>query len=141
MEVHKHPHHVMHKKDWNEYALEFFMLFLAVFLGFLVENFHEHYVEKERLHQYLKSTHIDIDRNIASLDSCIRENTAMIKRYDPLVQGLMQNSTVDRSAFAKTLGVVWYRGFNNKNETFEQIKSSGTLRYVNNQELLSEILQ
>ncbi len=33
MEVH-HPHHVTHKKKWTEYLLEFFMLFLAVFLGF-----------------------------------------------------------------------------------------------------------
>ena len=31
MEVHKHAHHVMHKKKWTEYFLEFFMLFLAVF--------------------------------------------------------------------------------------------------------------
>ena len=38
MEVHKHPHHVTHKKKWAEYLLEFFMLFLAVFLGFLAEN-------------------------------------------------------------------------------------------------------
>ena len=28
MEVHKHPHHVTHKKKWPEYLLEFFMLFL-----------------------------------------------------------------------------------------------------------------
>jgi hypothetical protein len=44
MEVHKHPHHVTHKKKWGEYLLEFFMLFLAVFLGFVAENF-----EKEQL--------------------------------------------------------------------------------------------
>lgn len=42
MEVHKHPHHVTHKKKWGEYFLEFLMLFLAVFLGFLAENFREH---------------------------------------------------------------------------------------------------
>ncbi len=24
MEVHKHPHHVTHKKKWGEYLLEFF---------------------------------------------------------------------------------------------------------------------
>ena len=35
MEVHKHPHHVKHKKKWNEYLLEFFMLFLAVFWALL----------------------------------------------------------------------------------------------------------
>ena len=38
MEVHKHPHHVTHKKKWGEYILEFLMLFLAVFLGFIAEK-------------------------------------------------------------------------------------------------------
>ncbi len=33
MEVHKHPHHVTHKKKWGEYLLEFIMLFLAVWMG------------------------------------------------------------------------------------------------------------
>src|SRR6478736_3470442 len=41
MEVHKHPHHVTHKKKWGEYFLEFLMLFLAVFLGFITENIRE----------------------------------------------------------------------------------------------------
>src|SRR6476646_4366628 len=52
MEVHTHPHHVTHKKKLPEYLLEFFMLFLAVFLGFLAENFREHQVakEKEKIH-------------------------------------------------------------------------------------------
>src|SRR5690242_1494579 len=48
MEVHKHPHHSMHKKKWSEYLLEFFMLFLAVFLGFVAENIREHSVEYDR---------------------------------------------------------------------------------------------
>ena len=55
MEVHKHPHHVTHKKKWGEYLLEFLMLFLAVFLGFLAENMREHVVENERAHDYAKS--------------------------------------------------------------------------------------
>ena len=41
MEVHKHPHHVTHKKKWVEYVLEFVMLFFAVFLGFIAENIRE----------------------------------------------------------------------------------------------------
>src|SRR5207342_229142 len=48
MEVHKHPHHVSHKKKWGEYLLEFLMLFLAVFLGFIAENQREHIVEHQR---------------------------------------------------------------------------------------------
>jgi len=46
MEVHKHPHHVTHKKKWTEYLLEFFMLFLAVFLGFVADNIRENSVER-----------------------------------------------------------------------------------------------
>lgn len=55
MEVHKHPHHVTHKKKWNEYLLEFFMLFLAVFLGFIAENIREENVEKHREKQLVTS--------------------------------------------------------------------------------------
>jgi hypothetical protein len=47
MEVH-HPHHPTHKKKWSEYLLEFFMLFLAVFLGFLAESKREQIVERHR---------------------------------------------------------------------------------------------
>ena len=58
MEVHKHPHHVMHSKKWGEYLLEFFMLFLAVFLGFVAENYREHLINKEHEHQYIVSLYV-----------------------------------------------------------------------------------
>lgn len=47
MEIH-HASHVHHKKKWKDYVFEFFMLFLAVSSGFLVENQREHYVEHLR---------------------------------------------------------------------------------------------
>jgi hypothetical protein len=47
MEVH-HPHHPTHKKKWKEYLLEFFMLFLAVSLGFIAENIREEQVIKHQ---------------------------------------------------------------------------------------------
>lgn len=45
MEVHHHSHH---PKKWKEYFLEFLMLFLAVTLGFLAENYRETYIEHEK---------------------------------------------------------------------------------------------
>ena len=60
MEVHKHPHHVTHKKKWGEYLLEFFMLFLAVFLGFVAENIREHNVERQREKEYIESLIADL---------------------------------------------------------------------------------
>lgn len=49
MEVHKHPHHVLQKKKWPEYLLEFLMIFFAVFLGFFAESIREHKSDKGRL--------------------------------------------------------------------------------------------
>ncbi|MBD0333765.1 MAG: hypothetical protein ICV66_14055, partial [Chitinophagaceae bacterium] len=122
--------------------LEFFMLFLAVFLGFIAENIREHSVEKERLHQYLRSMLSDINRNTEAMDSAIKQNKTMIVNYRELMDGLLQDTfMLDRFAFAKKMGAVWYRGFINKNETFEQMKSSGTLRYIRNENLLNGILQ
>ena len=46
MEVHQHTH--TPRKKWTHYFWEFFMLFLAVTLGFFVENQREHYIEGQR---------------------------------------------------------------------------------------------
>ena len=44
MEVHHHAHTA--RKKWTHYFWEFLMLFLAVTLGFFVENQREHYIEQ-----------------------------------------------------------------------------------------------
>lgn len=63
MEVHHHGH-VQEKKKWLEYLFQFFMLFLAVFCGFLAEYQLEHKIEsdKERVGMLgaLKTTAIDL---------------------------------------------------------------------------------
>jgi hypothetical protein len=142
MEVHKHPHHVTHKKKWGEYLLEFLMIFLAVTMGFIAEQIRERHVEKERLHNYFSSMMLDIESNISVLDSAIKENSKMVFKYDTIVKKFLNNSgTLNRTAFAQQMGAIWYRGFINRNETFEQMKSSGSLRYIDDFTLLTAIMQ
>ena len=95
MEVHKHPHHVMHRKKWGEYLLEFVMLFLAVFLGFLAENFREHQVEKERAKQYILSFCEDLKKDTAHMNALIKYDeekivvlTGMYSCYDSVLKNL-----------------------------------------------------
>jgi len=71
MEIHKHPHHVTHKKKWGEYVLEFLMLFLAVFLGFLAENYRETLVNKEKEQHYLQNMVTDLKSDTADLNFAI----------------------------------------------------------------------
>jgi hypothetical protein len=71
METHaNHLHHAPGKKIWH-YFYEFLMLFLAVFCGFLAENFREHKVEKERSEQYIFSLYEDLKADTAELSKDI----------------------------------------------------------------------
>ena len=142
MEVHHHSHiPTSREKKWTHYFWEFFMLFLAVTLGFLVENWREHLIEKRRADKYLKGVLIDIENNISTLDSLIKENVALKQTYDQQIQRLLNDSShIDRYAFAEKILPSNIRVFVGRNENFEQMKSSGTLRYIENEKLLQQIL-
>jgi hypothetical protein len=95
MEVHKHPHHVTHKKKWSEYFLEFLMLFLAVFLGFLAENYREHRVEKERGKQYVESFYQDLKTDTSRISFYTSfDDTKLVSltNLGPCFDNISQNS-------------------------------------------------
>lgn len=85
MEVQKHPHHLTHKKGWGEYVLEFFMIFFAVFLGFVAENIREHGVERVREKEYIQSVADDLKQDIAQLDSIIKKRERKNGMMDSLL--------------------------------------------------------
>ncbi len=86
MEVHKHPQHVTHKKKWGEYLLEFFMLFLAVFLGFVAENIRETIVEKEKGKQYIESFYHDLNTDTATFAKIIENDNVKLDALKNLFQ-------------------------------------------------------
>ena len=139
MEVHTHTH--TPRKKWTHYFWEFLMLFLAVFAGFLAENQREHVVEKKRARQFLQSMLLDVRTNIKNLDSLLSEDNIYLKKYDSLMDWLLRDSaTIDRAAFAREMGAVWVRNFLVRKETYEQMKSSGSLRYVGNIDFLKKMM-
>jgi hypothetical protein len=135
-ELHKAPGH-----GWKHYLFEFFMLFLAVTLGFLVENLREHYVEHGRAKQFLQSMLVYVQTNTKNLDSLMFQDRIIIANHDSLVNWLLADSaTIDRAAFARKMSAVWIRNFLVRNETYEQMKSSGSLRYVGDIEFLKKMM-
>ena len=66
MEVH-HPHHPTHKKKWNEYLLEFLMLFVAVTLGFFAENIRESIAEKHKADELKRAIVYDLKKEVNEL--------------------------------------------------------------------------
>lgn len=140
METHAHHQHKTPKK-WTHYFFDFFMLFLAVFAGFLAENFRERIVERERAHQFLQGMLLDVRTNIKNLDSLMLQNRVIIANHDSLLNWLLaDSSTIDRAAFSKKMGAVWIRNFLVRKETYEQMRSSGSLRYAGDIEFLKKMM-
>ena len=71
METHAHELHKAPGHGWKHYFFEFFMLFLAVFCGFLAENWREHRIEKERGEQYILSFYEDLKTDTANFSKSI----------------------------------------------------------------------
>src|SRR6187401_3270013 len=98
MEVHHHSHTA--RKKWTHYFWEFFMLFLAVTLGFLVENMREHYVEHAREKQFIQSLFNDLKADTANITRIINARTTKEHALDSL--SYMMNS-VSPGDFAKRI--------------------------------------
>jgi hypothetical protein len=92
MEVHKHPHHVTHKKKFGEYLLEFFMLFLAVFLGFVAENIRENISKHETERRLMEMVGEDLRLDESKLDSVIIINQTIFDKMDTM-RGLVYAAT------------------------------------------------
>jgi hypothetical protein len=73
MEIHHHGH-VHENKKWKEYLFQFFMLFLAVFCGFLAEYQLEHMIEKQREKKYMQSLVQNLESDTTSIRIAINGN-------------------------------------------------------------------
>jgi len=134
MEVHKHPHHVTHKKKWGEYVLEFLMLFLAVFLGFVAENIRETSVEQEREKQYAKELYSEFFADSIAFSNKINARMDKERDCDYLYSYIKDSSLTNLPkrfypAYTKVFYLINSFTFEPKDGVLSQLKSSGSLRY------------
>lgn len=143
MEVHHHTHQEHDKRNWKSYFWEFLMLFLAVTLGFFVENQREHHIENVRAREFSKSLIQDLQNDIAAIQGHIKTASVYTSIADSMIN-LSQTRLEGRAAaqfsfytrfMYWTTSIVWNRA------TFEQIKNSGSLRYFRNQQLLEKLMR
>jgi len=140
MEVHKHPQHVTHKKKWGEYLLEFLMLFLAVFLGFIAENEREHFVEHQREKKFARRLLSDLRQDSLFFETRI---SLLEKRQNAHKRFLEIMTSPVRPTDAEVMRgfVPLLTGTNNDftTATYNQMKTSGSLRYINNDSLTTSL--
>ena len=140
MEVHKHAHHVTHKKKWGEYLLEFLMLFLAVFLGFVAENIREQSVERHREKEYMESLVQDLKRDTVNLSRIMNIYEIQIAKQDSLLMYIDSIKPGYNKNFMRYLqSVMSFPDFIYSDGTIQQLKSSGGFRLIRNKTVVDSI--
>ena len=89
MEVHHHSHR--EKNKWLDHLWEFLMLFLAVTLGFFVENQREHYIEHQRAEIYAASMRANLQVDTAELIQIVHRGTYASNYLDTFLLLLSAN--------------------------------------------------
>ena len=131
MEVHHHSH--SSRKKWTHYFWEFFMLFLAVTLGFFVENQREHFIEKKRAKEYARLLADDLNFDIAELNRAERVLNHIITAGDSLAL-LLSDNDVRKIPGGKLYYYEYWSGWRwsiiSRDATLQQLKNSGGLRLI-----------
>jgi hypothetical protein len=141
MEVHAHSHlasgetHTPRKK-WTHYFWEFLMLFLAVFCGFLAEYKLEHLIENQREKKYIISFIEDLKSDTISITQNVKSKLEKRKDHDSLIWYLNRSNpnqfTQKTYLFARQLTRT--SNFFPSDGTIKQLKNSGGLRLIKNQQ-------
>jgi hypothetical protein len=91
MEVHHHPVEHHEKKTFKDYFLEFLMIFLAVTLGFLAENFREYITDKNNVEELAGQLKADLINDTVKVQRLIDFEKRQVERNDSLYDILMQS--------------------------------------------------
>src|SRR5579871_3223571 len=143
MEVHHHPELHHKSKPWKEYFLEYIMIVLAVTTGFFAESFREHISDKSKEKEYLVSMVTELKYDTSQYNITLKK----IFYLRPLLDSLY-NNIQDADKFDYILMGKWNTPINETRvaylptmPTFQQLKSSGNLRLIQNKKILAKIME
>ena len=120
------------------------MLFLAVFCGFLAENYREHLIEHQREKKYIHSLIADLKGDTATIRFVIDDNITKFHGLDTLITLLIKES-LDRNdekelynlnrRYASNLSIMVFN-----DRTMRQLLNSGNLRLIRAQSISDSIM-
>ena len=122
---------------------EFLMLFIAITLGFFVENYREVLVDRQKEKEIIASFINDLETDIKELDIVIQRRETREVRIDSIIyilnNGLQDDYGKDLYYYARYLprpAVFWAN-----NTTNEELKYSGNFILIKNQKIIDALLE
>ena len=118
------------------------MLFLAVTLGFFVENQREHYIEHVREKKYIRSLIEDLKSDTTAIEYSAGMRQNVCRMIDTIIMLLKSDSRKSAGSRIYQLArkIPYSDGrFSFNTKTYEQMKNSGNLRLVRKTQVLDLI--
>jgi len=142
MEIHGHDLHKAPGQGWKHYIYEFIMLFLAVFCGFLAENIRETQVEHQREKEFIRSYVEDLKIDTAAISKNLLFQTRKRSQIDSLIYLLREQKIKGYESDVYYLGRILVRTtrFQSNDRTITQLKFSGSLRLIRNEQAADSII-
>ena len=140
MEVHHHAH--TSRKKWTHYFWEFLMLFLAVFCGFLAEYQLEHKIERDREKKFIQTFIEDLKIDTAAITKNLIFRKTKGDQIDSLIDLLSEQKIKGYENELYYLGRMLVRTarFQSNDRTITQLKFSGSLRLIRNENAADRII-
>jgi hypothetical protein len=142
MEVHQHNHSA--RKKWHHYFWEFFMLFLAVTLGFFVENMREHLADRKKEKSYISSLIADLKNDSTTIRQVTKVDFKLLHGEDSLVDLLSNfkdNDSINRRCYRYYFLYAtrcFEMTFNER--TMSQLLNTGNMRLIHHQSISDSIM-
>lgn len=131
---------VLKKKNWISYFKEFLMLFLAVFAGFMAENYRDKLTEEAWAKELAVNLYEELKADSAIVEIKTENRIKQEKALQELMQYFEDSSLTDvskRFAVNFSYGISFRTPslFEPRTVILDQLKNSGSLRYFKNREL------
>ena len=133
METHAHELHKAPGHGWGHYLFEFFMLFFAVFCGFLAEYELEHIIENQKGKEYILSMIEDLQTDTLNLSDVHQGYLRKEQVLDTVITGFDEGVHSYSPAWARNFLKSYRTGFPDfyyTDRTIQQLKNSGGMRLI-----------
>lgn len=116
------------------------MVFLAVFLGFVAENWRERFVDRKKEKEYMMAMVNDLKQDTALLQNFIKLQKLKVLQLDSLINLLVVSKNPDFVS-------IYYLGrratirsyFYPNDETLQQLRSTGGIRLIRNRSIVDSL--
>ena len=133
------------KKSWKGYLLDFIMLFLAVSLGFMADNFRERASERSKEIEYIRSMIEDVEEDRVNIKAAIDVNTQKIQGLDSLLNICFNYRDTDADKLdinRHFIQVLYHPEFLTPTDlTMQQLKNAGGMRLIKSKTAINDIIR